>query len=209
VKRLPAVAIGVALLCLGGCGHHASNVTTQSAGAGQQVAGGTTVVAAGTDYYGKLEQPIGSKTSKDGDTFAIDETRSNDPALKGATIDGHLEGVQAAGPMRNPKMTIVFDDIRLPDGTKAPVDVQLLTLHAFSPRTHHLRTIGLMIGGAVAGHEVAVHTGGHHGALLGAAGGYALSQQLKTDIAVPAGTVLEVRFKSPATSGAASGGSNS
>jgi hypothetical protein len=209
VKRLPAAAIGVTLLCLSGCSHHASNVTTQSAGAGQQPAGGTTIVAAGTDYYGKLEAPIGSKTSKDGDTFAIDETRSSNPALKGATIDGHLEGVQPAGPMRNPKMTIVFDDIRLPDGTKAPVNVQLLTLHAFSPKTHHLRTIGLMIGGAVAGHEVAVHTGGHHGALLGAAGGYALSQQLKTDIAVPAGTILEVRFASPVTSGAASGGSNS
>jgi hypothetical protein len=207
VKRLPAAAISLTLLCLGGCSHHASNVTTQSAGAGQQPGGGTTIVAAGTDYYGKLEQPIGSKTSKDGDTFAIDETRSSNPALKGATIDGHLEGVQPAGPMRNPKMTIVFDDIRLPDGTKTPVNVQLLTLHAFSPKTHHLRTIGLMIGGAVAGHEVAVHS--HHGALLGAAGGYALSQQLKSDIAVPAGTILEVRFTSPVTSGAARGASNS
>ena len=205
-RRLPAL-IGVTLMCLAGCGHHASNVTTQSAGAGQQPAGGTTIVAAGTDYYGKLEQPIGSKTSKDGDAFSIDETRSSNSALKGAVIDGHLEGVQAAGPMRNPKMTIVFDDIRLPDGTKAPVDVQLLTLNKFSPRTHHLRTIGLMIGGAVAGHEVAGHIG-HHGALLGAAGGYALSQQLKTDIAVPAGTILEVRFRSPVTSGATGGSSS-
>lgn len=208
MKRLLPGAIGAALLCLGGCSHHAGNVTTQSAGAGQQPAGGTTIVAAGTQYYGKLEQPIGSKTSKDGDTFSIDETHSSNPALKGAIIDGHLDGVRPAGPMRNPKMTIVFDDIRLPDGTKAPVDVQLLTLHAFSPKTHHLRTIGMMIGGAVTGHEVAVHTGKSHGALLGAAGGYALSQELKTDIAVPAGTILEIRFKSPVTSGAA-GGSNS
>jgi hypothetical protein len=86
---------------------------------------------------------------------------------------------------------------RMPDGTKEPVDVQLITLQAFSPKTHHLRTIGMMI--AVAGHVVARRTGRRHGALLGAASGYALSQTRKTDIAVPAGTVLEVRFKSPVT----------
>jgi hypothetical protein len=194
--------LGVGCLAAGlltACGHHASNVTTRSAGAGQTATGGATIVAAGTDYYGKLERPIGSKTNKDGDAFSIDETRSSDAALKGAVIDGHLEGVQAAGSMRNPKMTIVFDDIRMPDGTKEPVDVQLVTLQAFSPKTHHLRTIGMMIAGAVAGHVVARRTGRRHGALLGAASGYALSQTLKTDIAVPAGTVLEVRFKSPVT----------
>lgn len=191
----------LAFVLLSGCSHHASNVTTRSAGAGQSAASGTTIAAIGTDYYGKLEQPIGSKISKDGDTFAIDETRSGSPALKGAIIDGHVEGIQAAGPMRNPKMTIVFDDIRLPDEAKQPVDVQLVTLQAFAPKTHHLRTIGMMIASAVAGHELAKRTGGRHGALLGAAGGYALSQTLKTDISVPAGTVLQVRFKSPVTSG--------
>jgi hypothetical protein len=144
------------------------------------------IVAAGTDYYGKLERPIGTKTSKDGDTFVLDETRSSDRSLSGAAIDGHLEDLQAAGPMRNPKMTVVFDDIRLPDGTKAPVDVVLVTSKTFSPTTHHLRTIGMMIAGAIAGHELTVHTGKRHGALLGAAGAYTLSQTMKTDIAVPA-----------------------
>jgi len=151
-------------------------------------------------FFGKLEQPIGSKASKDGDTFVLDETRASDPSLKGAAIDGHLEGLQAAGPMRNPKMTIVFDDVRLPDGTKAPANVQLVNLKAFSPQTHHLRTIGMMITGAMAGHAVAARK---HGALVGAVGGYALSQQLKTDIVVPAGTVLEVKFLSPVNNGAA------
>ncbi len=204
-QRLPGVLVRscLAFILFAGCAHHAANVTTQSAGAGQSASGGATVVSAGTVYYGKLEQPIASKTSKGGDTLSIAETRSSDSALKGAVIDGHLEDVQSAGPMRNPKMTIVFDDIRMPDGTKAPVDVQLITLRAFSPKSHHLRTIGLMIGGAIAGRQVAKRTGSRHGALLGAAGGYALSQSLKTDISVPAGTVLELRFKSPVTSGSA------
>jgi hypothetical protein len=199
MKRFAAVVFCICVLA--GCSHHA-NVTSRSAGAGQTPAGGATIVAAGTEYYGKLQQPIGTKTSKDGDSFAIVETRSSDESLTRAVIDGHLEDVAPAGPMRNPKMTVVFDDIRLPDGTKAPVDVQLITSKAFSPKTHHLRTIGLMIAGAIAGHQVAVHTGKRHGALLGAASAYTLSQTLKTDIAVPAGSVVEVRFKSPVTSGA-------
>jgi hypothetical protein len=132
------------------------------------------------------------------DTFLHKNT-----ALHGAVIDGHLEDVRAAGPMRNPALTIVFDDIRMADGAKAPIDVKLESMKAFEPRTHHLRTLGMMIGGAIAGHEVAKHTGKRHGGLIGAAGGYALSQTLKTDITVPAGTVIEVKFKHAATTGGA------
>ena len=199
---LAALTLGVVFAACG----HSNNVATRSAGAGQAATGGSTVVSSGTIFYGKLEQPIGSKASKDGDTFVLDESRASDPSLKGATIDGHLEGLQPAGPMRNPKMTIVFDDVRLPDGPKEPVNVQLVNLKAFSPQTHHMRTIGMMITGAMAGHAVAARK---HGALMGAVGGYALSQELKTDIVVPAGTVLEVKFLSPVTSGGAGSGSNS
>jgi hypothetical protein len=197
-KARAALATCAAVLFLAACGNH--NVTTRSAGAGGQSPGGATVAAAGAGFSGKLEGPIGSKTSKDGDTFSIDETRAGSSALKGAVIDGHLEGLQAAGPMRNPKMTIVFDDVRLPDGTKEPVNVRLVNLKAFSPQTHHLRTIGMMITGAMTGHAIAARTGTKHGTLMGAAGGYAVSQSLKTDIVVPAGTVIEVKFLSPVQS---------
>lgn len=189
-------------LALAACGHH-SNVTTQSAGAGAS-SGGTPIVAAGTDFYGRLQQPISTKTSHDGDTFVLSQTDTflhKNAALHGSVIDGHLENVRSAGPMRNPALTIVFDDIRMADGTKAPIDVKLESMKAFEPRTHHLRTLGMMIGGAIAGHEVAKRTGRSHGGLVGAVGGYALSQTLKTDITVPAGTVIEVKFQHPATAG--------
>ena len=58
-----------------------------------------------------------------------------------------------------------------------------------------------MIAGAMAGHAVASHTGHSGGGLVGAAPGYVLSQQLKTDIAVPAGTVIELKFTSPVMTG--------
>ena len=190
------VAIALAAALAAGCAKSAP-VTTQSSGSGGAT-GGTVVIAAGTDFYGKLQQHIGSKVSKDGDTFTLVDTDTlfhKDPALQGAQVTGHLANVSAAGPMHKPAMTLVFDQIQLPDGTTAPVSVQLVSMNAFEPKTHHLRTIGLMIGGAMAGHAMSHQ----HGGLMGAAAGYVLSQQLKTDIDVPAGSVIELRFTAPVT----------
>jgi hypothetical protein len=199
----PLTTLAGALLasCLLASCVHKSAVNTVSSGANAPTAGATVLVPAGVIFYGKLGQPIDTKTSKDNDTFALDEVRSSDKSLTDATIDGHLENVGAAGPMRKPTLTLVFDDIRMPDGTKAPVNVQLLSTGEFNPKTHHLRTIGLMIGGAIAGHEAARRMRSRHGALLGAAGGYVLSQQLKTNVSVPAGSVVELKFVSPVTGG--------
>ena len=199
-----SLALFLALI-LAACGH--SNVTTRSSQPNGPAAssGGPVVVAAGTDFYGKLQQQISTKRSHDGDTFTLVQTDTlfhKNPALHGSTIDGHLENVRPAGTMRNPALTIVFDDIRMADGTKAPVAVRLMSMNKFEPRTHHMRTIGLMIGGAIAGHEASKHTGKGHGATLGAASGYALSQTMKTDIIVPAGTVIEVKFQQPARAAA-------
>jgi len=198
-----AISLAALALCvsLAACGH-SSNVKTESGGSATQhsAAPGATVVApAGSRFYGKLNAAISSKTGRDGDTFQLQQTDTmlhKNPALHGTVIDGHLENVHAAGVMHKPSMTLVFDDIVLPGGTKAPVDVQLVSMNAFEAKSHKLRTVGMMIGGAVAGHEMKKHTG-KGGGLLGAAGGYALSQSMKTDISVPAGTVLELKFKAP------------
>lgn len=191
-KRL--VAALTAAVLLAACGHRA--VSTQNAGGTNANAGGEVVARAGTMYYGKLDQTIGTKVSHNGDSFTITHTDTflhKNPALAGDVIDAHVENVRAAGPMRNPAMTIVFDDIRLPDGTKEPVNATIVSWKQFDPKTHHMRTIGMMIGGAVAGHMA------HHNGMLGAASGYALSQTLKTDVEVPAGTVIELRLNQPVT----------
>jgi hypothetical protein len=202
-----ALALAAALTA---CGHKA--VTTQSSGATQSTnAGGAVIAPSNSEFYGKLNVPISTKTSHNGDAFMLTQTDTlfhKAPALHGAVIDGHVDGVVAAGPMKNPAMTVVFDDIRLADGTKEPVNVVLISTKQFDPKSHKLRTIGLMIGGAVAGHAIAASTGKKHGALTGAAGGYVLSQTLKTDVAVPAGSVVELRFKSPVTAGASAAPGN-
>ena len=184
-------------------------VTTQSAGAGAPApAGGKVVVAANTDFYGKLDTEISTKKNHSGDKFTITHTDTffhKDPALAGAVLEGHLDNVQAAGLAKKPTLAIVFDDVKLADGTTAPVDVKLMNVGAFDAKSHKMRTMGMVVGGAVAGHMAAKAAGKSHGGLMGAAGAYALSQQLKTDIDVKPGTVIEVHFTSDATSGASQG----
>ena len=200
-----AVTLSIALAtALAACGRSA-NVSTQNANPASQGAGGQVVASSGTTFYGKLQQPIGSKSSHNGDTFSLAQTDTllhRAPAsLHGSTINGHLEGVHAAGPLHKPAMTLVFDNITFSDGTKAPVSVQLVSMKAFEAKSHKLRTLGLMVGGAIAAHQLAKRTGGAGHGLMGMAGGYVLSQALKTDISVPAGTVLELKFTQPVNSG--------
>lgn len=206
-------AFGLAALCavsLAACGK-SSNVSSESANAGSAMSnaasGGTVLVKQGATFDGKLDKEISSNASKDGDTFTLTETDTmfkKNAALHGAMIEGHLAGVTAAGVGKKPGMTIVFDDIKMPDGTTAPINVQLMNVGAFDAKTHHWRTAGMMIAGAMAGHVAARAAGKSHGGLMGAAGGYLLSQQIKSDIDVKPGTMIEVKFLSDATSAAGS-----
>jgi hypothetical protein len=195
MKNRLLIAAACAVL-LAACGHK-SDVTVQNAVSnGATAPAGPVVATAGTTFDGTLSTAIGSKTSKDGDTFTLAETKG---PLAGSTVDGHLVGVVAAGPLRKPAMTLVFDDIRLADGTKEPISVTLVSQGVFDPKSHHLRTIGMMVGGAIAAH----HIGKGH-AMLGAIGGYAASQALKTDMAVPAGATISLKLNAPVTDTGAS-----
>lgn len=202
MNKAHAAAAVLLVIGLAACGK-SSNVTTQSAAsaaAGSPAAAGAVVAPAGSLFRGKLDKEIDSKTSHDGDTFALVAVNGTGP-LAGASIEGHLTNVHAAGLAKKPAMTIVFDDVLLADGTKVPANVQLLSTGEFGAKSHHWRTIGMMMGGAMAGH-MATH-GKHHGGLLGAAGGYMLSQEMKTDVDVKPGTVVTVKFLAPVNEPAA------
>lgn len=188
-----AIAALAALVVLGGCGR-SSNVTTQSAVTGAPAADGAVLVKSGTEFRGKLQQEIATNKSHDGDTFTIvqqDTLMHKDPALHGVIVEGHLANVSAAGLGKKPAMTIVFDDVRMPDGQTAPIHVQIVNVGAFDAKTHHWRTVGMVLGAGIAGHMAA---GKHHGGTMGAAGAYVLSQQMKTNVDVKPGTLVELKF---------------
>ena len=197
MKQIALAAGLTALVVLGACGR-SSNVTTQSAVTGPPAAGAAVLVKTGTMFQGRLQQEIATNKSHDGDTFTLvqhDTLMHKEPALHGAVIEGHLENVSPAGMGKKPALTVVFDDIRMPDGSTAPINVRVVNISAFDAKTHHWRTFGMVLGGAIAGHMVA---GKHHGGLAGAAGGYVLSQQMKTNVDAKPGTLVELKFLSDA-----------
>jgi len=196
MKRSAIALILVALSAstLTACGR-SSNVSVGTSSAAPAASGGTVVITAGTTFRGKLQQEISTKKNHDGDRFSI--------AGKDQTVEGHLENVSAAGLGKKPSMVIVFDDVKMPDGTTAtPVDVKIVNVGAFDAKSHHFRTFGMVVGGAIAGHVAASAAKTKHGGLAGAASGYVLSQEMKTDVDVRPGTVVVLKFNKDAVSGA-------
>ncbi len=191
--RRSVIALTLVAACataLTACGR-SSNVTTASSSAAPAVSGGAVVVKAGSTFSGKLQQEISTKKSHDGDRFTIQN--------KDGIIDGHLENVQPASFAKKPSMVIVFDDLKMADGTTAaPIDVKIVNVGAFNAKSHHFRTFGMVVGGAVAGHMAANAAHAKHGGLAGAASGYMLSQQMKTDVDVRPGTTVVLRFNKDA-----------
>jgi hypothetical protein len=191
---LTLVALSAATMT--GCSK-SSNVSTASSSAAPAASTGAIVATAGSAFRGKLQQEISSKKSRDGDKFTIEN--------KGEIVNGHLQDVHPAGLGKKPSMVIVFDNLQMPDGTvAAPIDVRIENIGVFGAKSHHLRTIGMMMGGAIAGNMAGHAAHQKHGALAGAAGGYMLSQEMKTDIDVKPGTTIVLKFNKNAIGSATS-----
>jgi hypothetical protein len=79
----------------------------------------------------------------------------------------------------------------------APIDAKVTSTKALEPKTHRLRDVGLIVGGAVVGHITSKRTGIEHGTLAGAAAGFALATSLKSDIDVKRGTIVHLKLNAP------------
>jgi hypothetical protein len=146
----------------------------------------------------KVTTGISSKTSQNGDPFSLEVTDSlfhHHPELKGAVVDGHLENVTPASATHKATLSIIFDNITFPDGKQEPISVVVNKLSQIEPKTHHIRDLGIIVGGAVAGHIVSKKTGHGGGTLAGAAAGFALVSSLKSDIVIKPGTVIQLKLK--------------
>jgi hypothetical protein len=154
----------------------------------------TVLAPRGTVVFGTLLQTLSSKSNKNGDTFAMSQKNTwfhHSEALTGATIDGHVENVTPAGPTHKATMSIIFDDVKLADGTLVPLQAKATNL---KPPTHHVRDTGLIMGSAVAGHMLGSRAHVKHGAMAGAAAGFAIATTMKSDIVVKTGTRVEMKL---------------
>jgi hypothetical protein len=170
----------------------------------------TTVLAhKGAQLDGTLNDTLDSGKDQSGKTFTLTEHEGifvKYPALKGATIGGHLENVTPANGIKFQKaaMSIVIDDVKLPDGTViSPVQIGVKSLKEIEPKTHKLRDSAVIIGSAITGHFVSKKTGKNGGTLAGAATGFALVNTMKSNIVLKRGTLIRLRVNQDLIPGAA------
>jgi hypothetical protein len=175
----------------------AASVTLAALCAGIAGAQDAPLTKKGAEIDVRVLTAMSTKTSHSGDPFAMTETDLifvHHPELKGATVEGHLEDVVAAGPTRKASMNVIFDDIKFADGRTEPISVAVKNMSAFEPRTHHLRDMGVIVGSAVVGHVVSKKTGHGGGTLAGAAAGFALVSAMKSDITIKPGTIVKLKL---------------
>jgi hypothetical protein len=165
--------------------------------AGMAGAQGAPLTKKGAEVDVRVLTPLSTKTSHDGDPFAMTEVDLifvKHPELNGATIEGHLENVVAAGPTHKASMNVIFDDIKFADGRTEPISVAVKNMSALEPKTHHLRDAGIIVGSAVVGHITSKKTGVGGGTLAGTAAGFALVSAMKSDITVKPGTIVKLKL---------------
>lgn len=170
----------------------------------------TVLVQKGAQLDGTLNDTLDSGKDAGGKTFTLTEHEGifvKHPALKGATIDGHIENVSPANGIKGKKasMNVVIDDIKMPDGTLiSPVQISIKSLKDIEPKTHHVRDSMVIVGTAVAGHFVSKKTGHKGGTLAGAATGFALVNSMKSNIVLKRGTLIRLRVNADIVAGASS-----
>jgi hypothetical protein len=159
----------------------------------------TVLVHKGAQIDGTLNETLDSGKDPSGTTFTLTEREGwfvKNPAIKDATIEGHIENVKPADGIKFQKatMNIVIDDIKLTDGTVIqPVALGLKSVKEVEPKTHKLRDSAVIVGSAVTGHFISKKTGHNGGTLAGAAAGFALVNTMKSNIVLKKGTLIRLK----------------
>lgn len=205
MKQKLALLVGV-MAAIAGC---ARNAQVESSG---EVAPATpanrSVLPAGTSMTARLNQSLGTSTSKEGDQFTATVTNAvvaqngATAVPSGAMLFGHVTGLHTANlPTDQAVIRLAFDSISF-NGRSFPLDASIskVDVRTESGNPSSSTTVRDAAAGAAAGLVLgAIITGGDlskmiTAGLLGAAAGTAISLGTGTGQAViPSGTTMTVR----------------
>ena len=163
--------------------------------------GALAVVPAGVTIDTDLQQELSSGKSTNNQKFSIkvkNGSVSKYPALKDATIEGHLEKVTKAAKGKKAAMNLVFDDIKLKNGDLEAIDATLVnTKVETKTKGTFLKNAGIILGGTIAGNFIGDKTKFKHGKLAGAAAATAfVLSSPGGEVVLAKGTDLQLKLKS-------------
>jgi hypothetical protein len=163
--------------------------------------GALAVVPAGITIDTDLQQELSSGKNRDNDKFTIkikNGSVGKYPALKDATISGHVEKVTKAAKGKKAQMNLAFDELKLKNGDLLPIDAALInTKVETKTKGQFLKNAGIILGGTIAGNFVGDKTKFKHGKLAGAAAATAfVLSSPGGEVVLKKGTDLQLKLKS-------------
>jgi hypothetical protein len=168
---------------------------------GNKPAGALAAVPAGVTLDTDLQQELSSGKNRNNDKFTIkikNGSVGKYPALKDATIEGHLENVTKAAKGKKAQMNLTFDAVKLKNGDLLPIDASLVnTKVETKTKGQFLKNAGIILGGTIAGNFVGDKTKFKHGKLAGAAAATAfVLSSPGGEVVLKKGTDLQLKLKS-------------
>jgi hypothetical protein len=164
-------------------------------------AGALAVAPAGVTIDTDLQQELSSGKNRNNDKFTIKVKNGSVgkyPALKDATIEGHLEKVTKAAKGKKAQMNLTFDDVKLKNGELLPIDATLVNTQVETKtKGQFLKNAGIILGGTIAGNFIGDKTKFKHGKLAGAAAATAfVLSSPGGEVVLKKGTDLQLKLKS-------------
>ncbi|WP_295614454.1 hypothetical protein [Chamaesiphon sp. GL140_3_metabinner_50] len=159
------------------------------------------IVPAGVTINTDLQQELSSGKNRSNEKFTIkvkNGSISKYPALKDATIEGHLEKVTKAAKGKKAQMNLTFDDLKLKNGELLPIDAALVNTQVETKtKGQFLKNAGIVLGGTIAGNFIGDKTKFKHGKLAGAAAATAfVLSSPGGEVVLKKGTDLQIKLKS-------------
>jgi hypothetical protein len=164
-------------------------------------AGALAVAPAGITIDTDLQQELSSGKNRNNDRFVIKVKNGSVgkyPALKDATIEGHVEKVTKAAKGKKAQMNLAFDQLKLKNGDLLPIDAALVnTKVETKTKGQFLKNAGIILGGTIAGNFIGDKTKFKHGKLAGAAAATAfVLSSPGGEVVLKKGTDLQLKLKS-------------
>jgi len=118
----------------------------------------------------------------------------NSTLLNGATIYGEVLDVQAAHQGINPKLEISVDSIQLAGSSdRQPISAKVVRMNPIQGN-NFTKEAGGTLAGMLIGNWIGKSLDSNQGGIIGAAGGYLLTSNSKTNLDVAAGSVVTLQL---------------
>ena len=141
----------------------------------------------GTTISGNLNKDLDTAHAQVGDSFRLYVTSpypNGDPSFSGATIRGHVASVRKASQGRTAELGLAFDSIVMRGGRSAPITGSVTSVQKKQKSAILQQAAGAGVG-MIVGNIIGKKLGTGLGGIVGAGGGFAYGNNLKTNFDLP------------------------